>query len=333
MAGELVLITGISGFLGFRVLFSALEHGYRVRGVLRRDVQISQIRAVPALKPYLDQLEIVIVPDITKDGAFDAATRDVEYILHVASPLGSRATEDYYTSLIEPALQGTIGMLKSAAKSPRVKRVVITSSGIILNIFTEDGHAVKETEIKSAPDPHTNFPNASAAYAASKLIAYAASKEWMENEKPEFDLISILPSVILGPNRLITSPEGYNDGTNRFLYNLLIGRRTDSPLLGATVHVDDVALAHIRALDPKVEGNQDFLVTSGEQVVFDDAVEILRNSFPDAVKEGKLSVNGHAPTTKLNLDAEKTEQVLRIKFSAFEDQVKGLVEHYLELLG
>ena len=35
---------------------------------------------------------------------------------------------------INPAVQGTLGLLKSAAKSPTVKRVVITSSILVLDI-------------------------------------------------------------------------------------------------------------------------------------------------------------------------------------------------------
>lgn len=155
----------------------------------------------------------------------------------------------------------------------------------------------------------------------------------MKNENPNFDLISIFPSVILGPSPLITSADGYLSGTNRYITTLLRGERSDIPNLGATVHVDDAALAHVKALDPKVEGNQDFLSSSGEHVVFDDVNEIVKKWFPDAVKDGKLSLGGHLPQKWLNFDLEKTEKILGIKGRGFEDQVKGIASHYLELLG
>lgn len=155
----------------------------------------------------------------------------------------------------------------------------------------------------------------------------------METEKPKFDIISMLPSVILGPNPLITSPEGYKTGTNRYVVNLLQGSRTDSPGLGVTVHVDDCALAHVKALDPKVKGNQDFILSSSENVVYDDAIEIVKKWFPDAVESGKLSVDGDLPQTKITFDLTATENVLGIKGRSYEDQVKGIVGHYLELLG
>jgi len=333
MAGELVLITGISGFIGFAVLRSTLEHGYRVRGAVRREAQITQIRSVPALKPYLDNLEIVVVPDIIKEGAFDNAVKDVTYILHVASPLSNRATDDYYTSLIVPAVQGTLGMLRSAAKSPTVKRVVITSSMAVLSIFPgpADGRAIKVTEHFTPMDPHTKFPDPFVAYGASKQIAYAASQEFMKTTKPNFDLISIFPSVVLGPSPLVTKAEDYETGTNRYVIALLKGLRVDKPNFGATVHVGDVALAHVKALDPKVEGNQDFILSASEDVKYDDAIEIVKKWFPDAEK--KLSLDGHLAQGTLRFDLEATEKVLGIKGRGFEDQVRGLVGHYLELLG
>jgi len=333
MAGELVLISGISGFLGFRVLVTALEHGYRVRGAVRKEAQIADIKAVPLLKPYLDKLEIVVVPDILADGAFDAAAKDVDYILHIASPLTERATDDYYTSLIEPAVQGTLGMLRSAAKSPAVKRVVITSSMAILKMFPEDKHAVKPTEIPAAPDPHTKFANPFIAYGAAKSNAYAATQDFMKTQSPRFDLISILPAVILGPSPLITTPKGYHTGTNRYIMNLLTGAKVEQPNLGATVHVDDCALIHVKALDPKVEGNQDFNAVTKEHVVYNDAIGIAKKAFPEAFEKGKLRDDGDLPQRWLSFDTEKTESVLGVKWRGFEDQVKGIVGHYLELLG
>ena len=51
----------------------------------------------------------------------------MEYIIHVASPFHFKVT-DYNRDFYEPAIQGTKGILKEAAKEKCVKRVVITSS-------------------------------------------------------------------------------------------------------------------------------------------------------------------------------------------------------------
>lgn len=42
-------------------------------------------------------------------------------------------SEDYVKDFIDPAVQGTLGLLRSAAKSLSVKRIVITSSVVVLD--------------------------------------------------------------------------------------------------------------------------------------------------------------------------------------------------------
>jgi len=79
-------ITGITGHVGFKVLVTALQAGYRVRGTIRREAQIETIKSQASIQPFLDQLSFTIVPDITLDGAFDAVLNEVTYVLHIASP-------------------------------------------------------------------------------------------------------------------------------------------------------------------------------------------------------------------------------------------------------
>ena len=80
-------ITGATGFIGFAVLSNLLKAGYRVRISVRRDAQIEVIKQRPSIKLFADQLTFVVVPDITVDGAFDAALQGVVYIQHIASPI------------------------------------------------------------------------------------------------------------------------------------------------------------------------------------------------------------------------------------------------------
>lgn len=80
-------ITGITGHVGFRVLVHALQSGYTIRGIVRREAQIDAIKTRASIQPFLDRLSFAIVPDITVDGAYDAVLKDVTYVVHVASPL------------------------------------------------------------------------------------------------------------------------------------------------------------------------------------------------------------------------------------------------------
>ncbi len=114
--------------VGFRVLTLALQAGYRVRAAVRNQEGIEKIKSLAPIAPYLDQLEFIIVPDITAPGAYDESVKDVEFVIHVASPLAMPTFTDYEREIITPARLGTLTMLEAAYKTPTVKKVVITTS-------------------------------------------------------------------------------------------------------------------------------------------------------------------------------------------------------------
>lgn len=122
--------------IGFRTLVFLLEAGYKVRAAVRNQAGFDRISQLKPVAPYVSQLTSIIVPDITVPGAYDEAVKGVEYIIHVASPLASNAPPgiDYDSYMIQPAIQGTVGILESAIKTTGVKRVVITGS--ILSLVT-----------------------------------------------------------------------------------------------------------------------------------------------------------------------------------------------------
>ena len=122
--------------IGFRTLVFLLEAGYKVRAAVRNQAGFDRISQLKPVAPYAAQLSSIIVPDITVPGAYDEAVKDVEYIVHVASPLASNAPPgiDYDSYMIQPAIHGTVGILESAIKATSVKRIVITGS--IMSVTT-----------------------------------------------------------------------------------------------------------------------------------------------------------------------------------------------------
>ena len=338
MAGELILITGATGHLGYRTLVLALEAGYSVRAAVRSQAKADKILAAPSIK-ILDpgpNLGFVYVPDIIADGAYDDALNGVKAILHIASPLGISA-EDHERDIITPAIKGTTNILKAAAKEPSVKRIVVTSSEAAIipwaEIMTVDNDRIYTAE-DSAPDPSGPYTSTFEAYAAAKVKALNATREYVKIENPSFDVINIMPVFFVGKNELITDAKDILSGTNQFAFAPILGQNASNPTTGAMNHVDDVAKVHILSLNPKVEGNQSFGVQAGgtEGTIWDDGIEIVKRRFPEAVKDGRLPANGSQPTKKLRYDTSRTERVLGIKFQSFEDALVSVTEHYLELL-
>ena len=68
----------------------ALKAGYRVRTTVRRESAIEEIKSAPLIQDFLDNLEVVIVPNMTNDDAFLEALEGVSYVLHVASPMPNK---------------------------------------------------------------------------------------------------------------------------------------------------------------------------------------------------------------------------------------------------
>lgn len=87
MPEELVLITGATGHLSFRILVELLQHGYRARNAHHRPEQIDMIKAQRSIKPFRDSLEFVQVLDITAPDGYDSAIQGVDKVMHVASPM------------------------------------------------------------------------------------------------------------------------------------------------------------------------------------------------------------------------------------------------------
>lgn len=172
------------------------------------------------------------------------------------------------------------------------------------------------------------------AYSASKAAALNDSEAWVKETKPSFDLISIVPGWIFGPDELATTVQDFKSGsTNSVLLGLLRGGQSDSPLNSNTVLLNDVAQIHVLALDPKIPGNQAFLATADgiDGMVWQDGIKILEENFPEAIAQGLVKTTGKQPTVTIRVDAKKTEDTFGIKLVGFDEQVKSLVNQWIEV--
>jgi nucleoside-diphosphate-sugar epimerase len=196
MSPSLVLVTGGTGHVGFKVIVDALAAGYSVRAAIRdssKENSILSATSIKSLNPD-SRLSFVTVPDITIDGAYDAAAKGVKYIIHVAStfPTPTITEEEYESVIITPAVAGTVGILKSALKTTGVERVIVTGSiaSIIPISAVLGGSEEVFDETSNTPPPPPPMSHRFMAYFASKAGAYKSTKDFIESEKPAFDVIS-----------------------------------------------------------------------------------------------------------------------------------------------
>ena len=100
--------------------------GATVRAVVRTPSKGDALKAVFA--SYADKIDTPVVENMKADGAYDDVVKDVDVVIHMASPLPGSSAANNEVGYLLPAREGILGMLRSASKSPSVKRVVITAS-------------------------------------------------------------------------------------------------------------------------------------------------------------------------------------------------------------
>ncbi|KHN99773.1 reductase [Metarhizium album ARSEF 1941] len=352
MTGNLVLLTGATGMIGFKTLVELLESGYTVRAAVRNQAGFDRISSLPPVQKYKPQLTSFIVPDITVPGAYDEAVKGAEYIVHAASPIPAAVIgpQAHGACLIRPAVQGTVGILESALRTTGTRRVVITASVVSIvsparlaagKVIDGKSHPVLDACPQNTFDVATEPPFADdfAAYAASKALAYRATKDFVAANNPPFDVVNIMPIYVFGRDETVTEASSIAKGSNSLIMGPLLGHARDRLVSGEGVHVDDVARMHVLALDPQVAGNQDFLAASPGLggVDWTETFEIVKRRYPKEYADGVFNFDGVAdqatPSPPARVDSAKATRVLGIQFKTFEEQVVSVVDHFLELTG
>ncbi|KAJ5736906.1 uncharacterized protein N7483_002031 [Penicillium malachiteum] len=347
----LVLLTGATGFVGFHTLIDLLKSCYRVRAIIRSDTKIDEIREhklVKALGLSPDTLSFVVVSDFVAPGAFDSAVQGVTYIIHIAAPVPSFTAkptvekEDYEKYFVQDSIDGTLGLFQSAtAAGSQVKRIVLTSSAVSVIPFPyfaaspdadysiQFGPGTRQT-VPSGP-----FDSEIVAYSAGKTATLNAAEQWIAENKANinFDLVPTLSGWAFGRDELVTSAKDLQtSGTNSVLVGLILGNKSDWPFNGNAVLVTDIARIQVLALNTeKISGNRAFVTSI--PIVWDDAVEVIRDEFAAEVEEGHLSVDGKQPTQPIDFDGSNTEKIFGIMVTPFKEVVKQVANQYVELLG
>ena len=104
MESGFVLVTGITGYLGSTVVKYVLDAGYKVRATMRNPKDEKKVEVLrKAYGESFDRIELVAM-DLNDRESIIKATKDVDYILHVASPVGMVGSDDFF---IKPAVEGT----------------------------------------------------------------------------------------------------------------------------------------------------------------------------------------------------------------------------------
>jgi nucleoside-diphosphate-sugar epimerase len=252
-----VLVTGGSGFIAGHVITQLLEHGHTVRSTIRSLRTEDAVRAVLREAGVTrDEALNFVEADLMKDAGWAEAVADMDYVIHLASPIHTGKVTDEQ-EVIAPARDGALRVLR-AARTAGIKRVVLTSAfhavgfghGHIDHVFTEDDWSP------------LNGPGVDA-YGRSKILAEKAAWDFITQPGTTMELTTILPVAVMGP---VMGADV--SGANHIVQNSLSGEMPGYPnMFVPIVDVRDVAAAHVAALTAPGAAGERFLVGTGEPAV------------------------------------------------------------------
>jgi dihydroflavonol-4-reductase len=217
--GDLLLVTGASGFVGSAVANAARKAGYRVRALVRR--------SSPRTNLQLD--DEIVVGDICDRASLAPALRGARYLIHVAADyrLWSPAPDE----IIRTNVEGTRYVMEEALRAG-VERIVHTSS--VATLKPRAGAPADETCPLSERE-------AIGAYKKSKVVAERLVEDMVKQRS--------LPAVIVNPSTPIGPRDVKPTPTGRIIVECARGRMPAFVDTGLNlVHVDDVAAGHLAAL-------------------------------------------------------------------------------------
>lgn len=221
MSKGLTLVTGATGFVGSAVARALLDRGYPIRLLVRANSDRTNIAGLPAE---------VTIGDLRDAASLPAAVAGCQNVVHVAA--------DYRLWVPDPDAMNRANVdgsraLFLAAQAAGVERMVYCSSVAALGL-TYDGTPADETTPNS-------LDKVIGTYKRSKYLAEQAVLALARDGVP---VVIVNPSAPVGPRDIKPTPTG------KMIADTAAGRMpafTDTGL--NVVHVDDVAIGHVLALE------------------------------------------------------------------------------------
>ncbi|XP_019250378.1 PREDICTED: cinnamoyl-CoA reductase 1 [Nicotiana attenuata] len=234
-AGEVVCVTGGSGYIGSWLVRLLLERGYTVHATIKDLNDEKETKHLLALEGAESRLLLFQIDLINYDSIVPAITGAVG-VFHLASPCIVDEVKDPDNQLLSPAIKGTMNVL-TASKELGVRRVVVTSSiSAIIPSPNWPADRVKNedcwTDIEYCKQKGVWYP-------LSKTLAEKAS--WEFAKERDLDIVVVNPGTVMGP----MLPPTLNASMLMMLRLLQGCTATYEDFFMGLVHVKDVALAHI----------------------------------------------------------------------------------------
>ncbi|CAA2966124.1 putative anthocyanidin reductase [Olea europaea var. sylvestris] len=277
-------VTGATGYIGSWLVKCLLQKGYIVHATVRNPEKSFHLLNQWESK---EQLRLFRA-DLQEDGSFDEAVRGCDGVFHVAAsmefgvPASESADRYVQTHIVDPAIRGTLNVLKSCSKTSSVKRVVFTSSISTMTSKDNSGRWVPVVD-ESCQIPIQRVLETKPSgwvYVLSKLLTEEAAFQFA-NENG-IHLISVITPTVAGPFLTPAVPVSI-----RVLLSPITGDPSLLPILAAVnsrmgsialVHIEDICNVHIFLME-HAEAEARYICCTGS-CLMSKLVEHLSKEYP-----------------------------------------------------
>ncbi|EEU35973.1 uncharacterized protein NECHADRAFT_96506 [Fusarium vanettenii 77-13-4] len=325
-----VLLTGGAGFVATHIISQLLERGHKVVTTVRSKEEEQVVRDAHKYT-YQDYLEV----PLTRRRRSRVLRRYCT--LHRHSFMISAI--DAKKELVDPAVYGTTWLFEAVHRyAPTIKRIVMTSSfaSVLDEDRLEDPSAVfTEKDWNPVTMDQVNGSRATA-YRVSKKFAERAAWDFVASNKTSFDLVTVCPSLVLGPiKHQLPSLDKVNTSNSRMV-DLVQGKWKEGipdAYLAAVYWIDvrDLALTHIFGMEKPDAGGRRLMPLGGRfgnRMIADIAWKHfpeLREKLPGLDVPG----GGLAPADQVyRVDNSETKRFLGIEWREFETTIVDCVNSH-----
>ena len=247
-----VCVTGAAGFIASHVIIDLLEDGHVVHATVR-DLGDDTKRA------HLDVLEErypgklqCFEADLLEPGSLDAALEGCDALIHTATAV-ILAAPDPQKQIIDVAVKGTQNVLDSVARTPSVKRIVMTSSIAAVMSYDQQHKTYTEDDWCTSDDIWLD------PYGMGKTRSERLLWQFVDKHADRLQAVAINPSVVIGP----PLAKHHIRSSLSFIRDLVgWSYPACAPMRLHLVDVGDVSKGHVRALTSNK--------AVGQRIIFSD---------------------------------------------------------------
>ena len=247
-----VCVTGAAGFIASHVITDLLEDGHVVHATVRHLGDDAKRAHLDVLKErYSGKLQC-FEADLLEAGSLDAALEGCDALIHTATAV-ILAAPDPQKQIIDVAVKGTQNVLDSVARTPSVKRIVMTSSIAAVMSYDQQDKTYTEDDWCTSDDIWLD------PYGMGKTQSERLLWRFVDEHADRVQAVAINPSVVIGP----PLAKHHIRSSLSFIRDLVgWSYPACAPMRLHLVDVGDVSKGHVRAL------TSDKAV--GQRIIFSD---------------------------------------------------------------